>query len=323
MTDQSKNVPFSIRDEEDDSDVFSSVEVNRSADESGVSGGNQPKPQPKTQPKHQLKPQLAPGTAPARASGPIQAPGARSTGASQAVRSTGPAPTVRNSGALKAPAAAPRSTPMPRLTIETVGQPGSRSADVTSRVFTIGSKGSDLVVQDNYVAPMHALIRIDDGGVAELLDMGSRNGVFLRIADDLALEDWDEIAVGTQRFVFRTSWDTPREARNPNKGGTIDIGGNPPSDAARLIQMYSGGQIGGIWRVSERVSIGRNNADVSEPQDPWLSDPHATIERRGTKFFIKDAQSQHGTFIRLLDSVELIEGDVFMVGRTRIKLGYP
>ncbi len=277
MSDDRKDVPFAL-EEEDDSDVFSSVEVQR-ADEPTE-------------------------TAP---------PAPRVSGAMQA---------VRNSAALVAPPVQQPSRPCPRLTIETSGRPGAQTVDVTGEAFTIGRRDTSLLLADAYVAPLHAVIQMDDDG-AVLLDCGSSNGVYLRVADDLALEDWDEIAVGTQRFVFRTTWDPPGEHSNPNKPRTPAIGGNLPNDAARIVQMYAGGQLGGIWRVQERVTIGRQNADVCEPDDPWLSAPHATIERRDQQFFIKDANSQYGTFIRLLDSVELIDGDVFMIGRTRIKISYP
>lgn len=289
LNDGSKNIPFAL-DEEDDSDVFTSVEVTRAT------------------------PPASSNTAATMPSQPaVKAPIASAPPSPQTP------PPVRNTG----PLAAARSTPLPRLTIETWGQPGSRTSDVPERIVTIGTSGADLEIRDEYVASLHALIRTDETGAAFLEDCGSRNGVYLRIADDLALEDWDEIAMGTQRFLFRTTWDASKTRANPNKPTTPAIGGDLPADAARLIQTYTGGQVGAVWRVRDRVTIGRKDADVCEPDDPWLSAPHATIERRGPKFFIKDANSQHGTFIRLLDSVELIDGDVFMVGRSRIKIGYP
>lgn len=291
MNDGRKNVPFALSDDEDDSDVFSSIEVQR---------------------------------AEAAAQTPVSAPAApeRVSGPMQAVRNSGAMQAVRNSAAMQAPPTQAARAPAPRLTIETSGRPGARTAEVTAETFTIGRNDVDLQIEDTFVAPLHAMIRLESGA-AFLHDTGSRNGVYLRIADDLALEDWDEIAVGTQRFVFRTTWDPQREPPRPNKARTPACGGNLPGEATRLIQMYEGGQVGGVWRLNDRVTIGRQNADVCEPDDPWLSGTHAMIERREKQFFIKDARSQHGTFIRLLDSVELIDGDVFMIGRTRIKINYP
>ena len=286
MTDGNKNVPFAIGDDDDDdNDVFSSVEVHRSNENApGVSGGD-----------------------------------VRASGALAAKPTSQPAPTVRSSGPIAAPAASVRR---PVLTVETSGGTGARQVEIANDAFSIGRRGVDLEIADQYALPFHAQITMQKGA-AFLRPVAVHNGVFLRIADDLQLEDWDEISVGTQRFVFRTTWDRPEEPENPNLPYTPAIGGNLPPDAARLIQMYAGSQVGAVYRLKDNITIGRQNADVCEPEDQWLSTPHALIERRDDKFFIKDANSQHGTFIRVLDTMELISGDEFMVGRTRIKIAYP
>lgn len=273
MNDGRKDVPFALDDEEDD-EVFSSVEVQRAGEARAAA---------------------TPGR-----SGPLSAP------------------PISRSGALVAPRVA-----HPRLIVENSGQSGSRTVDITSPTFTIGGASeADLELPDDYASDFHAQIRID-GTRTVLQDLGSQNGVYLRIADDLPLEDFDEIITGMQHFVFRTTWDTPPPPRNPHRQPAPTLGANPPRDAARLIQIFAGGQVGGVWRLASRLTIGRQHADVVEPDDPWLSAPHATIERRADKFFIKDTQSQYGTFIRLLDAVELIDGDVFMVGRSRITIHFP
>lgn len=286
MNDGRKNVPFALPDD-DEQDVFSSVDLDR--DEEVVSSA----PAPKFRTSQGL-PAVATSHPPAPSSAP--APGR--------------APT-------------PAQSRHPRLTVEAANMSVARNVDIDRPLFLIGGEGAHLALQDDYVSQWHAQLRVEDGTVV-LEDMGSANGVYLRIADDLQLEDGDEIVVGNQRFIFRTSWDpAPPAAHGPFAPNTPVQGGNLPPDAARLVQVYSGGVTGGIWRIHERVTIGRQNADVAEPDDPWLSSPHATIERRGTKFFIKDARSQYGTFIRVLDSVELIDGDCFVVGRSRIKITYP
>lgn len=281
MNDGRKNVPFALPDE-DDEDVFSSVEVDR-GDEvftSTTSGG---------------------------------------------VRTSQGLPAVRSGSRQRGGSAAPhpgRAPAGPRLTVESANRAGAKTVDVDRPVFLLGREGAHLSLKDEYVSDWHAQIHLEEGA-AVLQDMGSENGVYLRIADDLQLEDFDEIVLGNQRFVFRTTWDVPPAPSSPYEKRTPVLGGNLPADAARLIQLYSGDQIGGVWRIGERLTIGRQNADVCEPDDTWLSSPHAAIERRGSQFFIKDARSQYGTYIRVLDSVELIDGDCFIVGRSRIKISYP
>lgn len=277
MNDGRKNVPFAI-DQEDDSDVFSSVEVQR-ADESTFSGGGE-------------------------------------------VFGGAATPTLRSSGALQAPRVATTPRVYVRLTVETSGE-ATDQVDVTYPTFTIGRHGCDLDLKDQYVSSAHAMITVKRD-VVRLRDLGSHNGVFLRIADDMSLEDWDEIACGSQRFLFRTTWDAPSGAAgSPNAHTTPSMGGNLPADAVRLIQLYSGDQIGNVWRLGSHTTIGRRNADICEPDDDYLSDTHAVLQRRDGKVYIRDGNSQHGTFIRVLESVELIDGDVFQIGRTRLKIGVP
>lgn len=284
MNDGSKNVPFALPDEEDE-DVFSSVEVERDEDVLTSSP-------------------VVEGT-PAGATPSVSGGNVRSANTS----ASGPRPTVS-------------SKPNAILKIDGPGLPSPETVDVNRLVFNIGRDRAHLALKDEYVSPWHAQLRIE-GGKVVLSDLGSKNGVFLRIADDLQLEDFDEILVGRQRFVFRTTWDPPAQPASPNEPRTPALGGNLPPESARIIQMYSGEQIGTVTRVPDRIVIGRQNADVTAETDAELSSPHATIERRGSQFFIKDARSKHGTFIRVLDSVELIDGDCFMVGRSRISLSYP
>jgi pSer/pThr/pTyr-binding forkhead associated (FHA) protein len=286
VNDGKKNVPFALPDEEED--VFSSVDPDSGDVLQSASAGRSSQGLPAV--GHEASPSTkapVPGTPPPAAG-----------------RSKGHA-----------------SFPSARLTVEAVDMSVARKVEIDRPLYLIGGEGAHLHLQDPYVSRWHAQLRAEDGSLV-LQDMGSVNGVYLRIADDLQLEDRDEIVLGNQRLIFRTTWDQRQQGQSTYHESIPPLGGNPPHDAARLVQMYSGGITGGVWRIRDRVTIGRTNADVSEPDDAWLSSPHATIERRGGKFFIKDAGSQYGTFIRVFDPVELIDGDCFIVGRSRIKISY-
>lgn len=284
MNDGKKNVPFALPDEEEE-DVFSSVPTE--GDDVITTSTN-----PSISTSRELP--SVDTTSPPSTTGPV---------------------------AGRPPSGGHSSVPRARLSVESVKMSASKSVDIDRPLFLIGGEGAHLQLDDPYVSRWHAQLRAEDGALV-LQDMGSVNGVYLRIADDLQLEDRDEIVVGNQRLVFRTIWDEPHPDQNGYHEAIPLLGGNPPDDAARLVQVYSHGITGGIWRIHDRVTIGRRNADVCEPDDAWLSSPHATIERRGANFFIKDAHSKYGTFIRVFDPVELIDGDCFIVGRSRIKISY-
>ncbi len=57
---------------------------------------------------------------------------------------------------------------------------------------------------DGFVSARHALVRVRGGGPS-VIDLGSTNGTFVngeRIAAETALEDGDEIAIGSTRMVY-------------------------------------------------------------------------------------------------------------------------
>lgn len=187
---------------------------------------------------------------------------------------------------------------------------------VDSERFLLGRKTCDLVIEDPFVSNWHAqLFRRDDALV--LQDLESQNGVFLRIADDLMLEDGDEIIVGQQRLVFRIGL---AESEADADDGPELLGAPIPEGPAHLVRHLEGGQTAGAHPLSKETTIGDTSADLSFENDPLLSSIHAVIRRTDDGFALRDADSQTGTFIRIADAVELIDGDCFLIGRTRIRL---
>ena len=67
--------------------------------------------------------------------------------------------------------------------------------------------------------------------------------------------------------------------------------------------------------ITKETLIGRENCDLSYPQDMLLSPRHASIALREGKLMLKDLNSQNGSFIRQRQDTELIPGDVFLLGR--------
>ena len=67
--------------------------------------------------------------------------------------------------------------------------------------------------------------------------------------------------------------------------------------------------------VAKETLIGRENCDLSYPQDMLLSPRHASVAVRDGKLMLKDLNSQNGSFIRQRQDSELTPGDVFLLGR--------
>ncbi len=220
--------------------------------------------------------------------------------------------------------AAPSSASAPSVVAELGFQgPGIKGvATVDHEVFQIGRSHGHHTLDDRFLSPYHCQLR-RHGNSYRLEDLGSANGVYLRIADELALEDHDEIICGSQRLLFRTTWDAPPSGSGPHAANAPALGAALPTEAARVILYLAGGLIGGIYLIGDELSIGRDSTDIFAPNDPDLSRQHAQIVRRDDGYLIRDMQSTFGTFVRIHDPVELIDGDCFVVGRTRVSVRYP
>ncbi|MBA2662618.1 MAG: FHA domain-containing protein [Bradymonadaceae bacterium] len=209
------------------------------------------------------------------------------------------------------------NTSRPWISVHTIGGGPPQRVEIRGSRFLIGRERADLALNDRFVSRWHAQIFIENGGLM-LEDLGSHNGIYLRVADDFALEDRDEIIVGCQRLIFRT-----RHDESPDAPRGVPSLGAPMHNTPRLILALEDGHIGAIYPVGDRITIGRQNADVVPPQDDLLSKQHAAIHRRGDQYFLHDMGSQNGTFIRVRGAVEVIDGDCFMIGRTRLSISYP
>lgn len=206
----------------------------------------------------------------------------------------------------------------PTLVVRSPGGTMETRRAVDSPRFLVGRDNCDLELEDRFVSRWHVQLFRRDGTLV-LQDLGSRNGVYLRIADDLALEDGDQICVGEQRFEFRTTWDSS-PTRRP--GDPEVLGASWSGSPARLIRYVEGDQIGGVYPLGERTTIGSKNTELVFPEDAMLSSMHATIRRDQGRYILRDTDSGTGTFIRIANAVELIDGDCFLVGRTRLRLTF-
>lgn len=210
----------------------------------------------------------------------------------------------------------------PWINVHFAGNSIPQRFEIRGSRFLIGGERADLALNDPFTSKWHAQLFSTQNSLM-LEDLGSHNGVYLRVADDFALEDGDEILVGAQRLIFRTR-PIPFNTSVANaENRSVPTLGAPIVHTPRVIMMLEDDHIGAVYPLHDQALIGRQNAEISAPQDELLSNQHATITRRGQQYFLHDLHSHHGTFIRVRGAVELIDGDCFMIGRTRLTIFYP
>jgi pSer/pThr/pTyr-binding forkhead associated (FHA) protein/RNA polymerase subunit RPABC4/transcription elongation factor Spt4 len=96
---------------------------------------------------------------------------------------------------------------------------------------------------------------------------------------------------------------------------------NPATSTARLVLVARDGTEGDKFAVvGERLTLGRRAADVLFPDDDFLSPTHARIERQGDHFWLVDAGSTNGVFLRVRGTAPIYPGDSFMIGHQLMRV---
>jgi len=67
--------------------------------------------------------------------------------------------------------------------------------------------------------------------------------------------------------------------------------------------------------VTKETFLGRAGCDVNYPDDALLAPRHASVLIREGKLYLRDLESQNGTFIKQRQDAELTPGDAFLLGR--------
>ena len=301
--------------------------------------------------------------------GPI-APGASAAPAATAEErssSYGAPPQPSGAAALAASQPAPMPTPAPapaparpaasrqRGRLVVIAKSG---ADGPSYPFgdllDIGRTDGNVVVsEDPYLSPRHVRIVWNNGKLL-LRDLGSTNGVYLRLAawrdmgarragdsPEIAvpLSDQDLILVGQQVLRFDILKEGEGGFGPAQEHGTLLFGSPAAPRYARLSQRTVEGIARDVYYVRKvETVLGRESGDVVFPEGPFLSRRHAAIRllaRDGSppaasrplppteaRFALVDLGSSNGTFLRIRSDVELAPGDHFRVGQQLFRVDF-
>ena len=72
--------------------------------------------------------------------------------------------------------------------------------------------------------------------------------------------------------------------------------------------------------MKPETRIGRENCDLTYPDDGLLSPHHSSVDLVEGRVFLKDLGSRNGTFVKQRKDTEIGDGDTFLVGRELFRL---
>jgi pSer/pThr/pTyr-binding forkhead associated (FHA) protein len=180
-------------------------------------------------------------------------------------------------------------------------------------------KGEITFAEDPFLSPEHAKFTSQNGRLF-VQDVGSDNGVFLRIKKPTPVSDGTHILVGEQLLRLDAR---PLPDGAPNADGTYFYGSPRPAGRFQVVQCLAGGGEGRIATSDgNSLSMGREGNTLNFPDDRFISGQHARLDASGDgkEVILTDTGSRNGTFVRLDGAQELFHGDYLFLGQQLLRV---
>jgi pSer/pThr/pTyr-binding forkhead associated (FHA) protein len=213
--------------------------------------------------------------------------------------------------------------PVPDLVLLTPdGQESNRFALAFGDVTVGRASTAEIPCPENFfLSELHGTFSWD-GGRLVIRDLGSFNGTFIKVKQELPLVHNDCICIGQQFLRFEVCEIVPSPSQAPD--GTYRHGAPLPGVGARLILIGMGGLEFDVYYLrNEETIVGRVNGDIIFSKDNFISRSHAKIISRDGAFYIADMGSSNGTFLQIREETELVEGDLLLMGDQLFRIEMP
>lgn len=183
----------------------------------------------------------------------------------------------------------------------------------------VGREASGPFASDSYLSPQHARFTWK-GSTFGVADLGSLNGVYLRIDRDTPTELPDGA-------IFRIGQEILRfEAIRPAQRGAHgeELMGSPSAGmVGRILLIIGRDTAGNAYTISgEGLMLGRERGDIIFPDDGYVSGLHCRLNGQNGKVFLTDLGSSNGTFIRLTAETMLRQGSLLLMGQQLFRLDF-
>jgi pSer/pThr/pTyr-binding forkhead associated (FHA) protein len=187
--------------------------------------------------------------------------------------------------------------------------------DLVGPTFDLGRlEGQLRFADDPYLAPRHARLQIAGGRVV-VQPLDTVNGVYIKVRGAVELQAGDQFLVGKEVLRFEPLAPEERDPPSLVEHGVRVFGSAPREAWGRIRQLTVAGTTRDLWHlVRPEMVLGREEGDVTFPDDEFMSRRHAALKRAGARARLEDLGSSNGTFVRLRGERALEPGDVLRMG---------
>jgi len=184
------------------------------------------------------------------------------------------------------------------------------------------AEGQVVLPNDPYISPLHCRITYRNQRFW-VQDLGSVNGIYLRLKAEQELVDGDLVLVGLEVLRFEVV-DPQERTLTPAARQGAQIFGSPVCPRyARLTQQTMEAASRDVYYLTrDETVIGRESGDLVFTGDPYMSRRHARILRGSDAmpFVLNDLGSSNGTYLRIRGEAELTNRDYIRVGQHLFRL---
>ncbi|HMJ16236.1 MAG TPA: FHA domain-containing protein, partial [Polyangiaceae bacterium] len=183
-------------------------------------------------------------------------------------------------------------------------------------------EGNILLPNDPYVSPRHARVSRKNASFF-VRDLGSVNGVYVRLRRPMKLEHADLVLIGLEVLRFEVVSDAEKGLGPAAERGAHVFGSPAAPRFARLCQRTVEGVTRDVFYLTrEETIIGRESGDIVFTSDPFMSRRHVAITRdaRDGRFTLRDLGSSNGTYLAIRGEIELESGDHVRIGQHLFRL---
>jgi pSer/pThr/pTyr-binding forkhead associated (FHA) protein len=227
-------------------------------------------------------------------------------------------PPTSNSRVDQAIQPAASTVPTGRLVMLAQDGTARRVIQLSGETMDLGQSEGDIILsEDMYLSARHARFTGRNGG-RTLIDLGSLNGIYLRIRGMAVLTDGDLFLVGLQLLKFELELGGMADLAPIRVAGCSLFGSSTSPRYARLSERTIDGAPRSVFVVGrDETILGREVGDIVFSGDPFMSRRHAALTRDPTDgtFTLRDLGSSNGTFLRVRGKVDLEPGDHLRIGQ--------
>ncbi|MEO7330462.1 MAG: FHA domain-containing protein, partial [Minicystis sp.] len=183
---------------------------------------------------------------------------------------------------------------------------------------TIGRDTGAIFAGDSYLSPRHATFS-PRGGRLFIKDEGSLNGVYKKLRRDepVLINPTDIFRIGQELLRYEPLTPLPATADNVDRLGSPSKG-----YMGRIALIIGRDATGNSFPVPEAgMHLGRERGDVLFPEDGYVSGLHCRLSFTNGQLFLTDLGSSNGSFVRLNQEAEVVDGDILLMGQQLFRIG--